>query len=352
MRIAIVGAGRRGIVHGRAAAAYPGAEVVAVCDPDSTRAGQLAAELGARPYAGHRQALDAERPTVCYLTSPPLTHTEQALDALAAGCALMIEKPVALTMDEVERIGQAAETNGLPVAVCQQHRYTPAATRARELLAGRPAGLVHSFLYRQKPDIRGNWRRSWGGGHIVENQIHPIDFSRYVVGEISSIYAQYGEQVLAGTEDWDNWDSYSVTLRYAGGAVGSIGTTYAAFPRLPQSSGFDIVAEGVVLRYSGSRLNVFFAGGETETVPSPQDPTITFGHEFLRAVETGDRSRLRQEYAAAARSLAVCLAANDSAQTGQVMRLEGARWSPAAPGSTGARAGPGVVRATSITSIR
>ena len=57
MRIAIVGAGRRGIVHGRAAAAYPGVQVVAVCDPDSTRAGQLAAELGARPYAGHRQAL-------------------------------------------------------------------------------------------------------------------------------------------------------------------------------------------------------------------------------------------------------------------------------------------------------
>jgi predicted dehydrogenase len=321
MRVAIVGAGRRGIVHGRATAKYPGAEVVAICDPDTARAEQLAGEIGGRVFADHRLALGEARPEVVYLTSPPPTHTEQALDALAAGCALMIEKPVALTMEEVYRVGDAAREAGKLVVVCQQHRYTPAADRARELLKDRKVGLVHSFLYRQKPDIRGNWRRSWGGGHIVENQIHPIDFARYVVGEVSSVYAQYGEQVLAGSEDWDNWDSYSVTLRFANGAVGSIGTTYAAFPRIPQGSGFDIVAEGVVLRYSWGKLDVFYPDGQTESHPTPQDPTITIGHEFLRAVETGDRSRLRQDYADAARSLEVCLAANESAATGKVISL-------------------------------
>lgn len=322
MRIAIVGAGRRGIVHGRAAAAYPGAEVVAVCDPDQERAGKLAEELGARPYADHRQALEAERLDVMYLTSPPPVHTQQALDALDAGCALMIEKPVALDMDSVRRVGKRAEEAGKLALVCQQHRYTPAATRARELLQGRKVGLVHSYLYRQKPDIRGNWRREWGGGHIVENQIHPIDFVRYAVGEVQTVFAQYSEHVLAGTEDWDNWDSYAVTLGFANGAVASIGTTYAAFPRIPQSSALDIVAEGVMLRYQWGKLEVFYPDGQTETVPSTQEPTITIGHEFLRALETGDRSRLRQDYDDAARSLEVCLAANESAETGKVFRLD------------------------------
>jgi myo-inositol 2-dehydrogenase/D-chiro-inositol 1-dehydrogenase len=328
VRIAIIGAGRRGIAHGRAAAQYAGARVVAVCDPDQGRAERLAAELGARAYPGHRQALETERPDVAYITSPPPTHTEQALDALAAGCALLIEKPVALEMEQVRRIGAAAGEAGQLVVVCQQHRYTPGAARARELLAGRKVGLVHSYLYRQKPDIRGNWRRSWGGGHIVENQIHPIDFARYVLGEVSSVYAQYADHVLAGTEDWDNWDSYSVTLRFASGAVGSIATTYAAFPRIPQSAGFDIVAEGVVLRYSWGRLDVFYPDGRTESVPSGQDPTITIGHEFLRAVETGDRSRLRQDYDDAARSLEVCLAANESAATGRVVTLNHTQTAP------------------------
>jgi len=322
MRIAIVGAGRRGIVHGRAAAQFPGAQVVAVCDPDTGRAEQLAGELGARAYADYRQALEETHPDVAYLTSPPPTHTEQALNAIAASCALLIEKPVALNMADVRRVGQAAEKAGTFVMVCQQHRYSPAADRARELLAGRKVGLVHSFLYRQKPDIRGNWRRDWGGGHIVENQIHPIDLARYLVGEVRTVYAQYGEHVLVGSEDWDNWDSYSVTLGFAGGAVGSIGTTYAAFPKIPQSSGFDIVAEGILLRINWGKMDVFYPDGQTECIAAPRDSTITIGHEFLRAVETGDRSRLHQDYTDAARSLEVCLAANESAMTGKVITLD------------------------------
>jgi predicted dehydrogenase len=321
MRIAIVGSGRRGIVHGRAAARYPGTEVVAVCDPDLARAEKLAEELGAQVYPDHRRALDAERLDVLYLTSPPPTHTEQALDALDAGCHLMIEKPVALEMEPVRRIGERAAAAGKLAVVCQQHRYSAGATRAKEILAGRKVGLVHSYLYRQKPDIRGNWRREWGGGHVVENQIHPIDLCRYLLGEITTVFAQYGDQVLAGSEDWDNWDSYAVTLRFAGGAVGSIATTYAAFPRIPQSSAVDIVAEGAVLRYGWGKLEVFYADGQAETVTVPEDPTTTIGHVFLRAVETGDHSSLRQDYADAARSLEVCLAANESAGTGQVIHL-------------------------------
>lgn len=321
MRIAIVGAGRRGTVHGRAAQQYAGAEIVAVCDPDDARAQQLAAELGARPYPDHRRALDAERPAVMYLASPPPAHAEQALDALEAGCALMIEKPVALEMAPVDRIGRAATAAGKLVVVCQQQRYTAAADRARQLLARRKVGLMHSYLYRQKPDIRGNWRRSWGGGHIVENQIHPIDLCRYVLGEVSTVFAQYADHVLAGSDGWENWDSYSVTLRFASGTVGSIATTYAAFPRVPQSSALDVVAEGLVLRHQGRQLQVFYPDGQSETVVDEEDPTVTIGREFLRAVETGDRSRLRQDYADAARSLAVCLAANESAESGRVIQF-------------------------------
>ncbi len=228
-----------------------------------------------------------------YLTSPPPVHREQALDALSAGCALLIEKPVALDMADVQAVGEAAQRAGKLVLVCQQHRYSQAALRARELLAGRKVGLFHSYLYRQRPDIRGNWQRSWGGGHVVENQIHPIDLARYLIGEVRSVYARYAEHVLAGTEDWDNWDSYSVTLEFEGGAVGSVATTYAAFPRIPQSSAVDIVAEGLVLRYHWGRLEVFYPDREPETVPVEEDPTIAIGRAFLHAVESGEQAHLR-----------------------------------------------------------
>jgi myo-inositol 2-dehydrogenase / D-chiro-inositol 1-dehydrogenase len=182
-------------------------------------------------------------------------------------------------------------------------------------------GLVHSYLYRQKPDVRANWKRAWGGGHIVENQIHPIDLARYVVGEVSTVFARYGEEVLRGSEDWDNWDSYSVCLRFAGGAVGSVSTTYAAFPGIPHAMALDIVAEDVVLRFEWDKLTVFTPDGMAETVEAQERPTFTIGREFLHAVETGDRSRLRESYADAARSLEVCLAANESAVSGRVIHL-------------------------------
>ena len=155
-------------------------------------------------------------------------------------------------------------------------------------------GLFHSYLYRQRPDIRGNWQRSWGGGHVVENQIHPIDLARYLIGEVRSVYARYAEHVLAGTEDWDNWDSYSVTLEFEG-------ERWAASPphtppslRIPQSSAVDIVAEGLVLRYHWGRLEVFYPDREPETVPVDEDPTIAIGRAFLHAVETGERAHLRR----------------------------------------------------------
>ena len=112
-----------------------------MCDPDGARAEALAAELGARPLPDHRAALDSLQPDVLYLTSPPPVHREQALDALSAGCALLIEKPVALDMADVQAVGEAAQRAGKLVLVCQQHRYSQAALRARELLAGRKVGL-------------------------------------------------------------------------------------------------------------------------------------------------------------------------------------------------------------------
>src|SRR5262249_27404680 len=153
------------------------------------------------------------------------------------------------TMVEAREIGTVAERNRQHVQVCQQHRYGSLPERAREAVAGRAVALLHSWLYRQTPDIPGNWDRSWGGGHIFEWGIHYLDLWRYLIGEIESVYAVYGEQVLAGRPGWANWDCYSVSFRMAGGAVGSIVASYAAWPGIPHSSGLDIIADGLLLRF-------------------------------------------------------------------------------------------------------
>lgn len=324
MNVVIVGAGRRGIVHGRAAAAFSGTEVVGVVDPDTARASALASEIGGEAFTDHRQALEMTQPQAVFLTSPPPLHVDQAIDAIGVGATVMIEKPVAFDLAEVARLRQVATTADRLVMVCQQHRYATGAARTREALAGRKIALIHTWGYRQKPDIKANWHRAWGGGHIVENQIHPLDLTRYLLGdrgEPISMYARYNESFYEKSDGWDNWDSYSVSFECKRGAVGSVATTYGAFPGIQGSWGHDIVAEGLVVKIRGHNFELLFEDGTVETIASEIDPTITIAHAFLNASRTGDHSALRQDYDDAARSLEICLAANTSAMTGQVVKL-------------------------------
>src|SRR4051794_4054090 len=284
---AVIGAGRRGQAHGRAAAALPSVTVAAVCDPDEERARSLAASVGGRAYRDWRQALQEVQPGLVYVTSPPPLHAEQTIAALGAGAHVILEKPIALTMEEALAIGRTADRCGRHVQVCQQHRYGNLADRAREALAGRPVALVHSWLYRQTPDIPGNWDRAWGGGHVVEWGIHHLDLCRYLVGEIETVFATYGEQVLSGRPGWSNWDAYSVNFRFAGGAVGAMATTYAAWPGIPDASGLDLIAEGLLLRYRGSHLEIVTPDG-TESVEETRDPTLALNEAFVAALRTDD----------------------------------------------------------------
>lgn len=314
LRAVVIGAGRRGSAHARAAVAA-GARVAAVVDPDGTRAAALAAEVGGTAYTGLGPAL-RESANLALVTSPPPLHLEHTLAVLRAGCHVILEKPIALSLPAAREIGTAAAAAGKQVHVCQQQRYTRAAEEARSALRGRKVALAHVWLYRQAPDIRGNWDRNWGGGHVVEWAIHPIDFCRYVMGDVESVYAAYADQVLAGTPGWSNWDAYSCTLRFANGAVGSVATTYATWPGAGGGFGVDIIADGVMVRWGSGGLEVRTPEA-TRSYTEQEDPTTALHRAFYQALRTDDPSCLRQSYPDAVRTLATVLACNRSHETGQ-----------------------------------
>ena len=315
----VIGAGRRGWAHARAALSTQQVDLVAVSDVDADRAEQLGRDLGPRVYMDVAEALTVERPDVVYVTSPPPVHAAQTLAALEAGCHVILEKPISLDLAEAAEIGCAANRVGRWVHVCQQQRYSPVTDTARDLLAGRRVALVRGHLYRQMPDIRGNWDRAWGGGHVVEWGIHYLDLCRYLIGEVDSVFAAYGVQVLAGREGWNNWDAYAVTLRWANGAVGTLSTTYAGWPGLPESSGLDIIAEDLVLQWRGKTL-VAHRPGETATYYDAGDATAHLHGAFYRAILSGDPSGLRLSYPDAMGSLALVLACNHSQESGGPVR--------------------------------
>ncbi|HEV2106919.1 MAG TPA: Gfo/Idh/MocA family oxidoreductase [Thermomicrobiales bacterium] len=325
LKVAVIGAGRRGMAHTEAVADLEHqAQVVAIADVDQQRAASLIAASApyAQPHADGLEMLRETEPEVVFITTPPPLHREQTIAALEVGAHVVLEKPIALTVEDAEAIGEAAAKADRLVHVCHQIRYAPGALDLRDLLVGRPVALTHIWNYRKAPDIPGNWSRAWGGGHVVEWGIHYLDLCRYLMQtEAVEVYARYADQVLHGQDGWDNWDAYSLTVQWANGAVCGYASTYALASGIPPSSGLAIVAGGGKAEMSWLDFT-WTTLDETKTWPAQRgDGERALASAFFDAVTTGDASNLRQSFDDALRTHRLVLAANQSAVSGKPVRL-------------------------------
>lgn len=323
LKAAVIGAGRRGLAHTSAVAELEEqALVVGIADIDETRVRPLVAEHAphATPYTDAVAMLDAVQPDVVYITTPPPLHREQTLAALEHGAHVVLEKPITLDVTTAEEIGAAAAKAGRLVHVCHQLRYIGGVDAMRARLSAQKVALAHIWNYRKGPDIPGNWRRTWGGGHVVEWGIHYLDLCRYLMAtEPVEVYARYTDQVLHGDPNWDNWDGYALTVQWVNGAVTGYASTYALTPGIAGSAGLAIIA-------AEGKAEFGWQGGSWTT----PDGTETFGGErgevalsraFLTAVTRGDTAGIRQSFDDALRTHRLVMAANESAATGTPVRL-------------------------------
>lgn len=325
LQVAVIGAGRRGHAHTEAIADLEDrARVVAIADLDLDRARSLVATGApyAAPFGEPLAMLRETRPDVAVITTPPPCHPEQAIAAIELGAHVILEKPIALTVEDAEAIGNAAERAGRLVHVCHQLRYGPGVPELQSRLSQQTVALTHIWNYRKGPDIPGNWSRAWGGGHVVEWGIHYLDLCRYLIGtEAVEVYARYADQVLTGQPTWENWDAYSLTIRWANGAVGSYASTYALKPGIPSESGLAVVAaEG---KATVDWLNsAWTTPDDTVTWPAERGAgERELARAVFDAIASGDRSGLRQSFADALRTHRLVMAANESAACGTPVHL-------------------------------
>ncbi len=141
-RVAVIGCGSVSVVHFEAIKAIPGAELVAVCDSDAATLEAAAAQHGVPGFADHQALLDQVRPDVVHISTPHDQHVPVALDSLAAGVAVLMEKPVARTVDEAQALIAAAEASPAKIGICFQNRYNATAQAIRTLLDSGQLGAV------------------------------------------------------------------------------------------------------------------------------------------------------------------------------------------------------------------
>lgn len=254
----IVGLGMIAEYHARAISEVPDARLVGVCGRSMAKA----REFAERHRVGFAtQSLDnllavPELDVLC-VTTPNGAHLEPALAAIRAGKHLVVEKPLEITLERVDRIIDAANSAGVKLAPIFQSRFGERARILKSAVdAGRFGQLVVCSAYvkwQRKPEY---YRDSWhgtaaldGGGVCINQAIHAIDLLQWCAGVPVEVSASVGRCVHKNIE---GEDTAVATLRYANGAFGTIEASTAAFPGWSQC--IDLCGENGSARLEDDRL--------------------------------------------------------------------------------------------------
>jgi len=185
MRVGIIGSGQIARIHGPIILQQPMAEIVGIADPDQVRAKALAAQLHVNSvYTDSQLMIEEQKPDVVHVLTPPEYHTQISIAAMNQGCHVLVEKPMALTVAEAQKMADAARRNG--VKLCVDHRmvFQDVIQRAIALtssgVVGQLVSLDAQYIYdaRRNPamlekDVQlAHWSYRLNGGPLEDLMPH------------------------------------------------------------------------------------------------------------------------------------------------------------------------------------
>ena len=277
-RVAVIGCGDISVVHLAAIANMPDARLVAVSDPDAERLAATSNAHGVPGYTDHLALFDELKPDVVHICTPHHTHAQLAIDALERGINVIVEKPLAHSREEGERVAAAAAASSAQIAVCFQNRYNTPIVAAHELLTGGTLGAIlgasatvnwhRTAAYYQNRPWRGRWATG-GGGLLMNQAIHTVDLLQWLVGPVASVSGNTSTRVLGDVIEVE--DTAELVITHHNGARSVFFATLANVVNSPVT--LDIVTEKALLAIRGD-LTVTYTdpleGGRVDVIAEGQ----------------------------------------------------------------------------------
>ena len=214
IRIGVIGIGVMGSNHARVLADLPGVEIVALADPDRNVAGRVAELLGTKAVSGHKELIAAGVDAVT-IAAPTHLHNPIALDCISAGCHVLVEKPIASTVDEGRAIVMAARRKGRTLMVGHVERFNPAVEAIKDALAGEEILSIAITRVGPFPPRMSNV------GVVIDLAVHDIDLIRWFTdSEIVDVQPQVSSAVA------EREDIALLQFRTASGVLAHINTNW------------------------------------------------------------------------------------------------------------------------------
>lgn len=255
MKYALIGCGRISINHIKAAH-NNGLEIVAICDVKPERMEALLAEQEiknyVKRYTSYIAMLEENRLDLVSIATESGLHAEIAIYCIARGINVIIEKPMAMSIEEADEIIALSKEKGVKVAACHQNRFNVAVQKLRKALdEGRFGKISHGSInvrwnrnrdyYTQAP-----WRGTWSqdGGALMNQCIHGIDLLRWLLGDdIESVYGLTRQQFHDYLEAEDVG---MAVVKFKNGTIATIEGTTNVYPQNLEETLYLFGANGTV----------------------------------------------------------------------------------------------------------
>ena len=319
VKIGIIGTGNISSLHASGFKSHPNAEIVAVCDKRRKKAESMAAQWGVkRVYKDYNDLLNQPDIDAVSILTPHYLHAPMTIAAAEAGKHVLVEKPIAMNLDDADRMTRAAEKAGVFLMVAENQVFHPPHVEAKKLiergeigvpvmirlslgwgtgkLPDEPAGFAKALAAFEERYLRINpdweagdmWRldpAKRGGGSLIDEGHHRFSVADYLLGQFENIFAYLDER-------W--FEQYGFSWEYAG-IVGwkylrkkcyGVLCTHLGGPEFIQSEGGSIFDDRIEL--TGSNGYLWIRGCEGKIMDAPPLQLLTkHGLKSFPNIQTG-----------------------------------------------------------------
>ncbi|TMG75057.1 MAG: Gfo/Idh/MocA family oxidoreductase [Betaproteobacteria bacterium] len=292
--IAVVGAGRIGSLRARLAAEYPAVNFIAVSDADPARARDLAREVGAQFHSGDNLAA-ISRPEVnaVIVAASEGEHALPVMQALEQGRSVLVEKPLALTLAEADRIIAAVEKRKANLRVGYSRRYKDRYLIAKEqVIQGRVGKIVGAAarVYNSRSQAFAMLKRNPGATPVVDALTYYVDLLNWLLegAHVTEVFAR-GQKGVLKAAGHDTDDVSWAILTYSDGTIASLGVSYALpekYPALGHAARVEVLGtEGVMILDDDHTDQLMYT---EKGVPHVYLPDHSVNMVFLQSGTPGD----------------------------------------------------------------
>lgn len=260
LKFALVGCGRIAKRHSELLGMdqIKGAKLVAACDIDLPKAKAIGDQFDIPYFSDMHQMIQEVPCDVVVILTESGNHAKHAVELAKHGKHIVVEKPMALTLEDADAMIRACDLAGAKLFVVKQNRFNIPVVKLREALEQRRFGKLVLGTVRvrwcrpQEYYDQAPWRGTWAqdGGVLTNQASHHVDLLEWMMGEVESVFAK-GTTALARIEAED---TAVVTLKFRNGALGIIEATTATRPKDLEGS-ISILGEGGTVEIGGFAVN-------------------------------------------------------------------------------------------------